>query len=52
MNWQQQQQQDESVRIEEAERILRAAEYRALTLEERRFLAVEVGIGDIYKETK
>jgi hypothetical protein len=41
---------DELHRMERAEELVRATEYRPLNDEERRFLAVEVGIGDIYKE--
>ena len=50
-DWQYQQQLDEQQRMEEAERILRAATWRPITKDEQDFLAVEAGISDYFKRT-
>ena len=49
-DWEYQQQQDEQQRMERAEQIIRATEHRPLTENERISLAVEVGLGNMYRK--
>lgn len=48
MNWQEAQHQDELVRQQQIDEILRAAETRPLQQEEIRILAAEAGVGENY----
>ncbi len=49
-DWQAAQHQDELVRMERAEQIIRAAELRPLDEEERMFIATEVGLGSAFRK--
>lgn len=49
-DWQASQHQDECVRMERASKIIDASAVRPLTEEERIDLAVEVGLGNLYRK--
>lgn len=52
MNWQAEQHRDECLRQQQLDEIVRASITRPLTEREQEIIAVEVGLGTIYRKEK